>query len=319
MRHSTGFATILTITALLAGCAPEPPAEETRGKPAAKAPATLPAELEPFRKAIESSRLDFVRVRISRGQGAKPWSSSLLGRAYRPKGTAWPEDRDGKPMVLLAQIHLSEVPALAGYPRDGLLQFFVSPGEGKDHIWGMSMYQEQPYVPDEYFESLTEPAHFRVVYHPQVIMDESQLDLSAQPTPRPDTHLPVVTPATLSFVTDSEYVPSGDYRFKQLVGKEPYALFDSFGARGRKVAQEYFEFAHRPYAAKIGGYGYFAQEDPRTIRPAEDWLILLEIQSSSEGGVDILWGDAGMGVFLIRRADLEKLDFSRVAYYWDNY
>jgi uncharacterized protein YwqG len=316
MRSSTLLAMMLACVALLAGCSREPPVE-SGGQRAAKGPGKLPAELGPYRTAIESSRLEFVRVRVEKGLGAKPWSSSFLGRAYRPKGTAWPTDREGKAMALLAQIHFAEVPALAGYPRKGLLQFFVSPGEGRDHIWGMAMYQETPYVAERYFESLMEPAHFRVVYHPEVITDESQLDLAAPP--QTDGHLPVVTPAILSFVSDQEYVPPTDYRFEQIVGKQPYRLFESFGEREQQVAQEYFEYAYRPYAAKIGGYGYFVQEDPRTIRPKEDWLVLLEIQSSNEGGVDILWGDSGMGVFLIRRADLESLDFSRVAYYWDNH
>jgi uncharacterized protein YwqG len=32
-----------------------------------------------------------------------------------------------------------------------------------------------------------------------------------------------------------------------------------------------------------------------------------------------MWGDSGTGTFFIRRADLKKRDFSKVAYYWDNH
>lgn len=283
----------------------------------------LPEEMEGFRPAIEASKLDYVRVKVSKAGATRPWSSKLLGTAYRLKGAEYPRDAAGRPMALLAQINFQEVPPLAGYPRDGILQFFIAAGEGAavdgapGHIWGMVTPPDQGYDAESFFRSLREQRNFRVLYHASVITDESRLESTA-PAP-PSDHLPVFTPARLGFELDTEYVLESDYRFRRVFGKDAWELFEGYGARASDVAQEYFEFTHRPVAAKIGGYASFVQEDPRAGHAEEDWLVLLELRSSIEGGVDMMWGDAGVGAFLIRRADLERRDFSQVAYYWDNH
>ncbi|MDN5490601.1 MAG: DUF1963 domain-containing protein, partial [Acinetobacter sp.] len=36
-------------------------------------------------------------------------------------------------------------------------------------------------------------------------------------------------------------------------------------------------------------------------------------------GIEIMWGDSGVGNFFIHPDDLEKRDFSKVVYNWDCY
>ena len=66
------------------------------------------------------------------------------------------------------------------------------------------------------------------------------------------------------------------------------------------------------------GYPSFTQEDPRPEDSPFDTLLLqIDSMRDEENGYSILWGDCGVCNFFIARADLEKLDFSRVLYNWD--
>lgn len=69
--------------------------------------------------------------------------------------------------------------------------------------------------------------------------------------------------------------------------------------------------------SKAGGYALFTQDDPRDMDNDGEWLLLLQIDTSDEEGVDIMWGDGGVGHFFIRPEDLAKRDFSNVWYNWD--
>ena len=65
---------------------------------------------------------------------------------------------------------------------------------------------------------------------------------------------------------------------------------------------------------KLGGYPDFTQSDPRG-EDDDDLVLLFQLDTDREMGV--MWGDAGIVNFFIRRADLIARDFSRVAYHWD--
>ena len=63
------------------------------------------------------------------------------------------------------------------------------------------------------------------------------------------------------------------------------------------------------------GYPYFTQEDPRYNKKFAEYDTLL-LQIDSEGEY-VMWGDAGVGNFFIRRQDLVDKNFSDVLYNWD--
>lgn len=157
-----------------------------------------------------------------------------------------------------------------------------------------------------------------MIYNPQVGQDRDKLQ--GTPVPFPDMMLPISGTTALSFTSESEPVSIFDYRFEHFLGKSSGKFFAQFGEKGTAVANNYIAFSAKPSVAKMGGYSSPVQEDPRLLRPGEDWVVLLELQGAEqENGFDMMWGDGGMGAFYIRRDDLEKLDFSRVLYYWDNH
>ncbi len=306
---------------MLGACSPKPPSGKSAIASARIATVKygeLPPELTPFAAAIDRSRLDYVDITVHKANALAPWSSKLGGGAYLPKGQPYPAGPDGKPLALLAQLNFSEMPALAGYPSRGILQFFIAGSQSAEHIYGMSNYDAKPFNEQHFFDSLSQQRWFKVVYHANVLQVRDKLQET--PAVSADMMLPIAGAAALSFAAASEPVSTFDYRFERFLGKPCEEFFAQFGEKEVAIATNYIAFSDKRSAAKVGGYSSPVQRDPRLFQPNEDWVVLLELQSASlDDGFLLEWGDGGMGVFYIRRGDLERMDFSKVLYYWDNH
>lgn len=316
-------AAALMLAALaLAACAPEKPAPgPARGAPAQqKLPPVvygqLPPELARYAEAIDRSRLPYIHIDLHQPDKLAPWNSSLGGAAYLPEGQEYPAGPDGVPLTLLAQFNFAEMPALEGYPRRGMLQFYISGSKSKGHFYGASSESAKPYNAERAFLSLARQRWFRVVYHPTVVQDRNKL----QPTKViASDNLPMAGTSALTFEIRTEPVSVQDYRFARILGQPPWELFKQFGARQDAVSENYETFSQKYTIAKLGGYSNPTQTDVRTAQPDGDWLVLFELQGGGvKGGFDSEWGDSGMAVFYIRRKDLARRDFSNVVYSWDN-
>lgn len=233
---------------------------------------------------------------------------------------AYPSDIEGNPLILLAQINFAQAPKLDSYPDKGILQFFISE-EGRDHLWGMEL--RGPEVPDpEYFESLEplrEQKYFKVIFHGEVVEEAARLRNEFPDFT--DAILPVNDEAKIDFAIGSEYVSAYDYRFRRYFGMDAYSFFAQFGSKERAIANQYIRYSEDWSPGKIGGYAYFVQQDPRQVAAdSEDWVLLFQLDSSTlADGVEVMWGDVGVGNFHIKRSDLEDLNFGGVVYYWDNH
>ncbi len=303
--------------ALLCCACSRPPEVAQRKADSPRAP--LPGALAQYRAALDRSELRYVAIRADKENGSAPWRSKFMGRPYFPKGQAYPVDPQGRPLFMLAQINFAEMPKLPDYPHKGIVQFFIADGNTPAQIYGSLMYSAVPFNVNHHFDSLMDQRYFRVRYHADVVAD-----MAGQDTPPDITaqgkELPMQDEALLRFDTRSEAVSVDDYRFAHFLGKPAAQFFAQFGDQETAVAEAYMAYAGNSPVAKIGGYTSLVQDDPRTSRPGEDWLVLLEIRSAGgDDNIDIMWGDAGVGVFFIRRADLLRRDFSKVAYHWDNH
>jgi uncharacterized protein YwqG len=276
----------------------------------------FPPELSVYREAVERSKLPYLLIKAKPASRTLPWTSKYRGNPYRHLHEPLPTDPNGKPMALLVQINFAEAPPLQGYPTQGILQLYIADDESmQEHVWGMSHEDSQPFDAKRWFDGLQDQRFFRVLYHPNPVQDETRLEPSA---PRARSFLPIESEAQLSFELKSEYVTVTDYRFEEVFGKGVHAFFSVFGDKEENVANRYIDFAYAAPPAKIGGYASFVQRDPRESAPDNDWLLLLEIQSTEES-IQIMWGDVGVGGLFIRQSDLQRRDFSKVAYYWDNH
>lgn len=256
---------------------------------------TLPPELEPYREQLLATRTAFIRVEAQASGVTKLWESKVGGLPYLPKGAVWPTAPDGRNLFFLAQLNFAEMPRLAPFPEKGIVQFYIY----DDDLYGMD------------FDDGENPDTFRVLYHAEVIQDESALQA---PPPmlrdyddllphHPDESYPIV------FELAEEVAAMTDYRFYQRFGA---GFFQQFGEKEWDIMDE-FGKAVRPQGHKVGGYAYFTQDDPR--RPEDPMLLLFQLDSDQR--MDLMWGDMGVGHFFIREKDLIARDFSRVLYDWD--
>lgn len=258
-------------------------------------PLHLPPELEPFREQILATRRPFVRAAALPARATTPWESKVGGSPYRPKDSAWPTASDGRPLFFLAQINFAEMPPTTPFPQTGIVQFFIN----DDDLYGMD------------FDDGEKQDTFRVLYFPEVVKDENRLQTDS-PAPRDFEFLPHHPEESypLQFARAEEFMPQTDYQFWQTFGAD---FFQKFGEKEWTLTDAYAK-AVKADGHKIGGYAYFTQDDPR--RPDDPMLLLFQLDSDE--GMDLMWGDMGVGHFFIREADLAARDFSRVLYDWDN-
>jgi uncharacterized protein YwqG len=256
----------------------------------------LPSELSAFRPQFEATSQKYIRVKAQPSGNTSLWQSKVGGIPYMPKGIDFPCTPDGQELHFLAQINFEETPQLAPFPSKGILQFFIQ----DDDLLGMD------------FDDGEVQDTFRVIYYPEIIKNEQLLttkfnmlrEYEFLPHHPEDSH-------PLVFGVSEEIAPVTDFRFFEHFGQD---FFQQFGAKEWDIMDEYAK-ANKAEGHKIGGYAYFTQDDPRK---SDDPMVLL-LQLDSDEGMDLMWGDMGVGHFFIREKDLLALDFSRVLYDWDNF
>lgn len=276
----------------------------------------LPPALEGDRPALEASERPVLRLAADPGRTPKPWESQVGGTPYRRLGSPWPVSREDepRPLVFLAQLNFAEINpegrALPDFPSTGLLQFFILNAD----FYGAELSFDW-----------TDDTGFRVLYLPDVVEDVTKLDRSVPPISVPDDlwfELPFDPPhhaydqrpwpvpaVALRAVPDREPISGADEGRAALLGL-PAQVWDDEAASAKVSAL----YALSPGGHKVGGFPDFTQPDPRNDSE-RGWPLLLQLDS--DPSLNLLWGDRGTANFFIRPEDLEKLDFSRVAYHWD--
>jgi uncharacterized protein YwqG len=254
----------------------------------------LPPALEPYRDQLLATRKPYIRITAQPARATAYRESKVGGSPYLPKDTAYPTTPDGQALVFLAQLNFADMPRLEPFPERGILQFYIH----DDDLYGMD------------FDDGENPDSFRVLFFPEPAQDESALQTQFPLRDDYDLlpHHPEVS-HPLTFELAEEVAPATDYQFWQIFGT---GFFQQFGEQEWDL-QDAFGRAVRSQGHKVGGYAYFTQDDPRR---ADDPMLLL-FQLDSDEGMDLMWGDMGVGHFFIREKDLIARDFSRVLFDWD--
>jgi len=246
-------------------------------------------------KAVESRRKPMVKLALRPAEEKDDvLASKILGMPYWEDGTPVPLDRHGKPLQLMAQLNLALVPRLPWFPAQGVLQFFIA----DDTEYG---YAERAEI---------DHAKSRVIYWPL-----------------PDIRRHVPYP-----VMEMEFCPADA---PLLIEPEEITL-EHCGVEDHEAASIYTELLAEQFpdidedafdaflddyvsntGCKLGGFAFFTQGDPRDgcdFGTSREWIQLLQLDSVDAG---MMWGDAGIAHWFIRREDLERRDFSKVFYTWD--
>lgn len=240
------------------------------------------------------------------------FDSKLGGLPYWNLKMAYPKDRTGRKMMLLAQINFDRAAVDERLPQQGMLQFFIALDEC-DYMYG---YDGD--APDR--QEL-----FRVVYHETVdysVTQEqiAQLDIPVSNDPAVAECTPVWKPFRLAITPQEVCMDVSDRRFDRTFRSVLKALNGkNIGRKSASdvlAAEDYWRLANAlSYCGHtMLGYPVFVQFDPRTNAKYYD-TVLLQLQS--DDACDVCWADGGTANFFINSEALARRDFSRVLYCWD--
>lgn len=266
--------------------------ESLREKAEGKPPLTA-ADVEDLKQWLEAEKLPYAALAPEAEPPASPVASRLGGPAFLPESVDWPSGADGKAHIFLAQINFAEMPRLPDYPESGLLSVFVA----DDDVWGANFDDgERGDFVVMYFPDVTAPGRLvsrpggAAATSPFMIADVESRgralrfgDTGATPPSGSDWRIEARWPAW--------WTRKGDERFVKML--EP-------------------DDASRGSFAYVGGQPRFTQSDPRGEGNPFD-RVLLQVGSDD----NVMWGDVGEAVFMIRRQDLLSRNFSRVLFSWD--
>lgn len=268
------------------------------------------AVLAPIEPALQDTLRPVARLSLEAMKVDDTAVSKVGGRAYWAAGRDYPRDPRGRPMFLLAQIQLSELPKMPGYPQSGMLQFFIS----GDDFYGAGLDATHA---GKRMDALAEQKGFRVVYWP----DSSAAALAPPPAAGGAEALPFdpAKPRRIRFSADHETMGIHDVGLAKVLGGDVDALAERYlsahpdeRASVEDLGEEVSDHLDRT-GHKLGGYPDFTQDDPRDA--GDKRRLLLQLDSDDE----MMWGDSGIANFFIDPQDLARADFSRVSYHWDCY
>ena len=257
-------------------------------------------------------------------------ASKFGGRPYLPAGESAPTNEAGEPLGMIAQINCADLPENDLFPSTGMLQFWINPNDD-ECMWGY-----------DYENPLSQKNH-RVIYYET--LDE----------PNPDVQFPVPFPTIdwgdYGWPLGPEGMDVSEATTEYALAFEPweqgfldggYEIYDRFADAwdemypDQKLPEEPnarddasynllepFESEERDYS-HIGGYPSFVQEDPRDefeeLRGHTVNLLTIVSESENEENedeeIEIMWGDAGSGNWLITPEALAARDFSQVVFEW---
>lgn len=265
----------------------------------------LAEALAPLRDRLAASRRPVARVTLEDLAFDLATVSKVGGAPYLAPGASMPETDTGGPMVLLAQINFAELPPMPGYPRAGMLQFFIA----RDDLLSGMRVDEVTHLPD------LRQRGFRIRFvedvDPEAVTPRVAVRCGGDGCMTP--HDPT-RPRRMRFAVGEEPISASDVGFPAAIGVEPgpwvLERAAAWGVDENDLAERAFPSAG---GHKLGGYPYFTQTDPR--EPGSPFRLLLQLDTDEE----LMWDDAGIGAFFITPEDLAARDFSRVLYSWDSH
>ena len=272
----------------------------------------MPAILERYRDRIEATIKPYLELKLIPDQNLTGWQSKFAGWQssrggfpYLPKGVDYPKTPDGDYLHLLAQINFSEAPHLEGFPKQGILQFYLSMD---DSSYGF---------PDS--EDVFEQNRFRILYFREPDLNEENLTTDFRFLPKKDDDflLRDIYPDECSAIQWTKgYVPISieDYNaFDRLfpeLGNDGMTKIDMEDLYAALSNASEWILGGANCDIQMGGYRYHISDDPRCSLDSEedpfDTLLF---------GISLL--ESGSVFFYIQSSALARCDFSKVLYAMD--
>jgi uncharacterized protein YwqG len=232
--------------------------------------------------------------------------TKIGGQPVAGKDFKWPKWRD-QSMAFIAQIKLSEMPALSRlrrFPLKGFLYVFY---DKEQSTWGFDPNDKGSWniIFEQEHDDLAE------LPYPQDIEDgyrytEKKLEqklIKTYPSLWEDERINALR------LTDEQLDWCGDFTDSVYCGKPRHQIGGIASAvQSPEMDLECQLVSHGLYCGNASGY-----LDPRRKeleKNRADWILLLQIDTDDDAG--FMWGDVGMLYFWIKKDDLEKLNFENV-------
>ena len=253
-----------------------------------------------------------VNIIIEENNSLNLTDSKFGGLPYISTDADTPKDSNDNQLALLAQINCSDLPENTLYPKDGLLQFWIS----RNDDFGLD--NKKDYCV-KYIENIENNITKESILTKYKLLDEENSE-EYSPFSKKNTSF------ALKFEKGISSITSNDFRFEELALQTVQELFpdedikDLYDDLEREVFDTLFK-AFDGVNHAIGAYPTFTQWDPRNPdEPNAYGVTLLQVESqwnNDSDGAEIMWGDSGVANFFINKEKLENLDFEDVLFNWD--
>ena len=272
--------------------------------------------IEDINKVIEKIKnehtKEYIGISINGDRGLNVSTSKFGGVPYIAQNVEVPVDAEGNQLALLAQINCTELPENDIYPKEGLLQFWIS----RDDSFGL--FSKGTNVV-KYIKDIDENIKNGDVLSKYHLPSEDN-DEEYSPFQEKDASF------ALTFNKGISTITATDFLFEDIAKDAIHELFpnekveDLYENLDGEVYETLFK-AFEGVKHAIGGYPTFVQWDPRNPDNKEEYnTMLLQVESEWDSNSKdnlIMWGDSGVANFFINKEKLANLDFEDVLFNWD--
>ena len=253
-----------------------------------------------------------INIVIEENNSLNLTDSKFGGLPYISTDSDTPKDSNGNQLALLAQINCSDLPENTLYPKDGLLQFWIS----RNDDFGLS--DKKDYCV-KYIKNIEDNITKENILNKYKLLDEENNE-EYSPFNKKNTSF------ALKFEKGISTITSTDFLFEDIALKTIHELFpdenieDLYDDLERDVFNTLFK-AFKGVDHAIGAYPTFTQWDPRNPEEKDAYgITLLQVEShwsNDPNNNGIIWGDSGVANFFINKEKLEHLNFEDVLFNWD--
>ena len=253
-----------------------------------------------------------VNIIIEENNSLNLTDSKFGGLPYISTDADTPKDSNDNQLALLAQINCSDLPENDLYPKEGLLQFWIS----RNNEFGLG--NKKDYCV-KYIKNIEDNITKKSILNKYKLLDEENSE-EYSPFSKKNTSF------ALKFEKGISTITSTDFLFEDIALKTIHELFpdenieDLYDDLERDVFDTLFKaFSGVDHA--IGAYPTFTQWDPRNPEEKDAYgITLLQVESywnNDSNNNGIMWGDSGVANFFINKEKLEHLNFEDVLFNWD--
>ena len=253
-----------------------------------------------------------INIIIEENNSLNLTDSKFGGLPYISTDADTPKDSNDNQLALLAQINCSDLPENTLYPKDGLLQFWIS----RNDDFGLD--NKKDYCV-KYIENIEDNITKESILNKYKLLDEENSE-EHSPFSKKNTSF------ALKFEKGISTITSTDFLFEDIALKTIHELFpdenieDLYDDLERDVFDTLFK-AFNGVDHAIGAYPTFTQWDPRNPEEKDAYgITLLQVEShwdNDSNNNEIMWGDSGVANFFINKEKLEHLNFEDVLFNWD--